>query len=166
MFKDISYTIITDTFIQLSRWEQYRINNLLKIQNSNTGFVLRTSELTLLYQPFHGVPPIQNFRRGLNLVSQKVFLQIITTGYMGIFCPVHPPRRSAVHACPFGRNPSISLLVCPLVFFPSLPRHQLLSLHSLWCYSLLSPSLYCLSMLYDNDNKTAKSTKPHRYTSV
>ena len=71
-----------------------------------------------------------------------------------MFCPGHPPGWSAVPACPFGCNPSTSLLV----FFLAPSYQQLLSLHcflpfsacvhtsvvsylwlSLVCYSLLAP---------------------------
>ena len=45
-----------------------------------------------------------------------------------MFCPGHPPGWSSVPAYPFGRNPSISLLVYVLVFFLALSCRQLLSL--------------------------------------
>ena len=45
-----------------------------------------------------------------------------------MFCPGHPPGWSAVPAYPFGRSPSISLLVSPLVFFLALSCQQLVSL--------------------------------------
>ena len=78
-----------------------------------------------------------------------------------MFCPGHPPGWSTFPACPFGRNPPISLLV----FSPALPCQQLLSLTcslpfsgcdhtsvvsflwlSLLCYSLLDPSFFTLSL--------------------
>ena len=82
------------------------------------------------------------------------------------------PERVGVPAYPFGRNPSISLLVSLLVFFLALSYQQFISLHcflpfsvyihtsivsflwlSLVCYSLLAPfwcphSLLCLSVLH------------------
>jgi len=48
-----------------------------------------------------------------------------------MFCHVHPPGWSSVPAYPFGRHPSISLLVSPLAFFLALSCHQLLSLRFL-----------------------------------
>ena len=45
-----------------------------------------------------------------------------------MFCPGHPPGWSAVPSYPFGRNPSISLLFSPFVFFLALSCQQLLSL--------------------------------------
>ena len=78
-----------------------------------------------------------------------------------MFCPGHPPGWSAVPACPFGRNPSIFLLVYPLVFFLALSCQQLLSFRcflpfsayvhtsvvsflwlSLLCYSRLASCIY------------------------
>ena len=83
-----------------------------------------------------------------------------------MFCSGHPPVWYAVLECPFGRNSSISLLVCLLGFFPSLPCQQFHSLrcslpfsacvhtrvvsnhwNSLLCYTLLAPS-WCLHSLY------------------
>ena len=46
-----------------------------------------------------------------------------------MFCPGHPLGWSAVPAYPFGCNPSISLLVSPLVFYLALSCQQLFSLH-------------------------------------
>ena len=42
-----------------------------------------------------------------------------------IFCPGHPPRQSAVPACSFDPNPSISLLV----FYLAVSYQRLLALH-------------------------------------
>ena len=85
------------------------------------------------------------------------------------FYPAHPPGWSAVPACPFGRNQSISLLVSPLVFFRAQSCQQLLSLHcflqfsacvhisvvsflwlSLWCYSFLAPFWFIYCFIYYN----------------
>ena len=46
-----------------------------------------------------------------------------------MFCPGHPPGWSAVPAYPFGRNPSISLLVSPLAFSLALSCQQLVAFH-------------------------------------
>ena len=96
-----------------------------------------------------------------------------------IFCPGHPLGWSAVPAYPFGRHPSISLLVSPLVFYLALSCQQLLSLRcflpfsarvhtrvvsflllSLVYYSLLAP-FWCPHSLLSQCYSFNSSQHPH-----
>ena len=83
-------------------------------------------------------------RRQLSGVSSLVFLPgssssssspLTTRSVIGVI---------AVPACPFGRNPSISLLVSLLVFFLALSCQQLLSLHVSIQRSLISLTFSCM----------------------